>query len=225
MTRRPVILPLAGLLPLAELPTDSVMQSPERAVTMFLVLFMTTLVGLYMAVRHLKRSRSRFWGELRSEAPKVERHPELEGVEAYMVSQGQQKALKVFRRELKEGHRGLCISRTFPAKLQESWDLEGADLYWLANGHTAEEGALATLEDLSQHVERFLTEDAEEKGVILLDGVEYLFVQNSFTEVMKLLQDLKDAMPSHGGKLLLPIDLLSLVERQRALLTREFRQI
>lgn len=224
MTGRHVLLPLAAL-PFADLPADSVLQSPERAVTMFLLLFMTTLVGLYLAVRHLKHSRSRFWGELRSEPPKVERHPDLEAGEAYLVTQGQQKALKVFSQELKKGHRGLCISRTFPEKLQESWDLEGAQLHWLANGQDQEEGALATLEDLSRRVEAFLEEGGEERGVILLDGVEYLFVQNSFTEVMKLLQDLKDAMPARGGKLLLPIDLLSLVERQRALLTREFRQI
>ncbi len=61
--------------------------------------------------------------------------------------------------------------------------------------------------------------------MVLLDGVEYLFVQNSFTEVMRLLQDLKDALPHSGSKLIIPIDLLALVERQRALLTREFLQI
>ncbi len=204
----------------ASLATDS----PERAATMFLFLFITSLVGLYAAVRHLRRSSRTFWGsELRPEGPKVEKPPDLETGEAYLVTQGQNRALKVFSQELKKGHKGLCITRTYPDKLKESWDLEGAMVYWLANGQSQDEEAVSSLQALSERIDSFLEE--EEKGVVLLDGVEYLFVQNSFTEVMKLLQNLKDAMPDRGAKLVIPIDLLSLVERQRALLTREFRQI
>ncbi len=204
----------------ANLATDS----PERAATMFLLLFITTLVGLYLAARHLKRSRSRFWGSsLKPEGPKVDRPPELETGEAYLVTQGQNKAMKVFTQELKKGHQGLCITRTYPDKLKESWDMEGTTVYWLANGESQDEDAISSLEALSQAIQGFI--EKEEKGIILLDGVEYLFVQNSFTEVMKLLQNLKDTIPSRGAKMVIPIDLLSLVERQRALLTREFRQI
>lgn len=198
--------------------------SPERMATMFLLLFMTFLAGLYLAVRHLRRRRTRFGGDdLRSDGPKIEKPPSLETGEAYLVTQGQNKALKVFIQELKKGNRGLCITRTHPDKLKESWDLEGAKVYWLANGLSKDKEAVNSLDTLSKRIGRFL--ETEEKGIILLDGVEYLFIQNSFTEVMKLLQNLKDVIPSRGAKLVIPIDLLSLVERQRALLTREFRQI
>lgn len=197
--------------------------SPETAATMFLLLFMTSLVGLYIGVRYLRHNRIGFTREFLRPETKVDRTPELERGEAYLVTQGQNRAMKVFSQELRKGHKGLCVSRTYPNKLKESWDLDGAQLYWLANEDGREEGSVNSLTELSEKVQGFLS--AEEKGIILLDGVEYLSVQNSFTEVMKLLQSLKDAIPGRGHTLLIPIDLLALVERQRALLTREFRQI
>ncbi|MFQ5837230.1 MAG: DUF835 domain-containing protein [Thermoplasmata archaeon] len=198
--------------------------SQDRAATMFLLLFMTSLVGLYIAARHVKKRRNGFQGrDMRADGSRSEKPPELEPGEAYLVTQGQNKALKVFAQELKKGHSGLCITRTYPDKLKGSWDLEGAKVYWLTNGQAKEKEAVSSLESLADRIDKFLSR--EEKGVVLLDGVEYLFVQNSFTEVMKLLQTLKDTVPSTGAKLIIPIDLLALVERQRALLTREFKQL
>jgi hypothetical protein len=196
--------------------------SQDRAATMFLLLFVTSLVGLYIAARHVRR-RNGFHGEDAPPVSKSERPLDLEPGEAYLVTQGQTKALKVFTQELKKGHPGLCITRTYPDKLRGSWDLEGAKVYWLTNGQAEDRGAVNSLDDLAQKINAFISK--QEKGAILLDGVEYLFVQNSFTEVMKLLQNLKDTMPASGAKLIIPIDLLALVERQRALLAREFRQI
>ncbi|MFQ5552842.1 MAG: DUF835 domain-containing protein [Thermoplasmata archaeon] len=196
----------------------------ERMATMFLLLFVTSLVGLYMASRYLKRKGAGFSKETMGKTkPRSERVIELEPGEAYLVTQGQNRAMKVFTQALSKGHPGLCITRTYPDKLKESWDLDGAQVYWLTDDGTKAKGAVQSLEDMQMRVSKFL--DGGEKGVILLDGLEYLFVQYSFTEVMKLLQSLRDAMPSSGARLIIPIDLLALVRRQRALLTREFRQL
>ncbi|MFQ5919723.1 MAG: DUF835 domain-containing protein [Thermoplasmata archaeon] len=196
----------------------------DRMATMFLLLFGTSLVGLYMASRYLKRKGSGFSQEVLGRTkPKAERMIELEPGEAYLVTQGQNRAMKVFTQALSKGHPGLCITRTFPDKLKESWDLDGARVFWLTDEGTKAKGAVRSLEDMEARVDKFL--ESEEKGVILLDGLEYLFVQYSFTEVMKLLQGMRDAMPASGARLIIPIDLLALVRRQRALLTREFRQL
>lgn len=196
----------------------------ERVATMVLLLFMTSLVGLYMASRYLKRKGTGFSVEAMGGPPtKADRVPDLEPGEAYLVTQGQNRALKVFSQAVKEGDGGLAITRTHPEKLRGSWDLEGAKLHWLTDGGNSEKGAVQSLEDLNGLVQKFL--GSQEGGVVLLDGLEYLFVQYSFTEVMRVLQSLRDAMTATGAKLLIPIDLLALVKRQRALLTREFRQL
>ncbi|MEE9163539.1 MAG: DUF835 domain-containing protein [Thermoplasmata archaeon] len=228
------ILPAGGaptLVTLALTPTGT-LQIPngngtldsERMATMFLLLFGTSLVGLYVASRYLKRKGSGSSQETMGRTkPRSERIIELEPGEAYLVTQGQNRAMKVFTQALSKGHPGLCITRTYPDKLKESWDLDGALVYWLTDDGTKAKGAVQSLEDMEARVRKFL--NRADKGVILLDGLEYLFVQYSFTEVMKLLQGMRDAMPERGAKLIIPIDLLALVRRQRALLTREFRQL
>ncbi len=218
-----VILELTPTGPL-QIPSGNGTLDSERMATMFLLLFGTSLVGLYVASRYLKRKGSGFSQETMGRAkPRSERIIELEPGEAYLVTQGQNRAMKVFTQALSKGHPGLCITRTYPDKLKESWDLDGARVYWLTDDGTKAKGAIQSLEDLEATVRKFL--DGADKGVILLDGLEYLFVQNSFTEVMKLLQGMRDALPERGAKLIIPIDLLALVRRQRALLAREFRQL
>lgn len=203
---------------------NSTIADSDRMGTMFLLLFGTSLVGLYMASRYLKKKGSGFSQDTMGRTkPKSERVIELEPGEAYLVTQGQNRAMKVFTQALTKGHPGLCITRTYPDKLRESWDLDGAQVYWLTDDATKAKGAVQSLEDVEARVGKFLK--GGEKGVILLDGLEYLFVQYSFTEVMKLLQGMRDAMPANGATLIIPIDLLALVRRQRALLTREFRQL
>ncbi len=231
---------LSSILPAGEAPTlvalaltpTGTLQIPsgngtldsERMATMFLLLFGTSLVGLYVASRYLKRKGSGFSQETMGRTkPRSERIIELEPGEAYLVTQGQNRAMKIFTQALSKGHPGLCITRTYPDKLKESWDLDGALVYWLTHDGTKAKGAVQSLEDMEARVRKFL--NRADKGVILLDGLEYLFVQYSFTEVMKLLQGMRDALPERGAKLIIPIDLLALVRRQRALLTREFRQL
>ncbi len=231
---------LSSILPAGEAPTfvtleltpTGTLQIPsgngtldsERMATMFLLLFGTSLVGLYVASRYLKRKGSGFSQETMGRTkPRSERIIELEPGEAYLVTQGQNRAMKIFTQALSKGHPGLCITRTYPDKLKESWDLDGALVYWLTDDGTKAKEAVQSLEDMEARVRKFL--NRADKGVILLDGLEYLFVQYSFTEVMKLLQGMRDALPERGAKLIIPIDLLALVRRQRALLTREFRQL
>ncbi len=215
-----------GLTPTGtlQIPSGNGTLDSERMATMFLLLFGTSLVGLYVASRYLKRKGSGFSQETMGRTkPRSERIIELEPGEAYLVTQGQNRAMKVFTQALSKGHPGLCITRTYPDKLKESWDLDGALVYWLTDDGTKAKEAVQSLEDMEARVRKFL--NRADKGVILLDGLEYLFVQYSFTEVMKLLQGMRDAMPERGAKLIIPIDLLALVRRQRALLTREFRQL
>ena len=207
-----------------QIPSGNGTLDSERMATMFLLLFATSLVGLYVASRYLKRKGGGFSQEtIGRTKPRSERIIELEPGEAYLVTQGQNRAMKIFTQALSKGHPGLCITRTYPDKLKESWDLDGALVYWLTDDGTKAKGAVQSLEDMEARVRKFL--NRADKGVILLDGLEYLFVQYSFTEVMKLLQGMRDAMPERGAKLIIPIDLLALVRRQRALLTREFRQL
>lgn len=193
-----------------------------RTGTMIFLLFFLAIIGIFGALYHVRRHRQeKKTSELMAMINQEEKSPTLEPGEAYLITQGQARALKVFDEELKKGSRGLCISRTHPNKLKETMDLKSASLVWLSKEEEGGEGSL--LQSLSVRISKFVY--GKTKGIVLLDGLEYLVLQNDFPKVLKFLQRVKDMLAAKGAKLLLPVDLHALVESQRAMLTREFKQL
>lgn len=187
--------------------------------TMIFLLFALAILGVFLALHSIRRRRmEKKSSQLKALVQTTDRTPVLDAGEAYIVAQGNARALKVFDDELKKGYRGLCISRTHPRKLKEGYELRNATLVWL----TADEGA-DELRGLSVKVSKFVY--GRSKGIVLLDGLEYLILQNDFPKVVKFLQNIKDMLQAKGAKMLLPLDLHALVENQRALLTREFKTL
>ncbi len=205
-----------GYIDVSALATDG--QTGTMIFLLFLMAIMGVTGALYQVRRHRREKKA---SELMSMISHVEKPPALEPGEAYLVTQGQARALSVFQEELRKGYRGLCISRTHPNKLREPMDMKSASMVWLSQG---EEGAEENLlRDLSVRVSKFVY--GRSKAIVLLDGLEYLILQNDFPKVLKFLQRLKDMLAAKGARLLLPVDLHALVESQRALLTREFKTL
>jgi hypothetical protein len=207
----------AGLLDPPRLLVD--LQSDGRFGTMIFLLFALAIMATLLALHTLRlRRNEKKSSQLKALVQTTDRTPVLAPGEAYLVAQGNARALKVFDDELKKGYRGLCISRTHPRKLREAYELRNATLVWLSA-----EGGGDELQDLSVKVSKFVY--GRTKGIVLLDGLEYLILQNDFPRVMKFLQNIKDMLQARGAKMLLPVDLHALVEGQRALLTREFKTL
>jgi len=70
-------------------------------------------------------------------------------------------------------------------------------------------------------VEHFV--DIVQRGVVLLDGFEYLIAHNDFSSVLALLHDLNEKASLQDAILLIPMDPMTLNEREFALVRREVR--
>jgi hypothetical protein len=216
LLRQP-LLPWAGGID----PRGAVAAVEGKMGTMTFLLFALALVAMLFGLHQIRRQRrERRASQLRALMAVVEKPAGLEPGEAYIVTQGTGRALKVFADELRSGVRGLCISRIHPSKLKQSEELKTATFIWLT--HDSPNDSLS-LQDLSVRVSKFVYTKA--KGVVLLDGLEYLILQNDFPKVMKFLQNIRDMLAAKGAKLLVPVDLHALVESHRAMLMREFRQL
>ena len=77
---------------------------------------------------------------------------------------------------------------------------------------------------LHQILVDFMREDDAPK-VIMLDGFEYLVLENGFKPVFKFLTSLKDYALLNNTVILLPLFENAFDEREYALLSREFSQV
>ncbi len=128
-------------------------------------------------------------------------------------------AYKLFTRELKKGRPSMCVTRDYPAKIKRKYKLKGAQILWLSDVGKKDTIPPKSLEKLNLSLERFMNK--EEKGIILIVGLEYLITNNSFSTVLRLFQSLRDQISVHNSTLLMPVDPSSLQGNQYKLLERE----
>ena len=76
-------------------------------------------------------------------------------------------------------------------------------------------------ENVAMAVEHFV--DIVQRGVVLLDGFEYLIAHNDFSSVLALLHDINEKLSVQDAILLLPLDPATFADREFALVRREVR--
>jgi len=138
------------------------------------------------------------------------------------------RAFDLFKNMIDRDFNGLYITREYPKKVMNKYDLEGVKYLWLTN--VPEKNALrpTDTEKLRFAFRKHLTGTSEENAkdkVILLDGVEYLVTHNTFSSILKLLQAIGDIISMTKGTLLIPISPATFSEQERKLLEREADEI
>lgn len=134
--------------------------------------------------------------------------PALAPGRAYVVEgAGIDRAIGVFGQLTADGGRGLCISRRFPGDYQAAIGT-GTSAYWLTRQEGGESSAYPCISpsDMGKiiSVARSFMKETE-GGVVLLEGTEYLIVQNDLNSVLKFLQSLVDLAITSRCILLLAI--------------------
>ena len=119
------------------------------------------------------------------------------------------RALAILSELTAPGTRGMCVLRSFPGYYQDALG-KNITSYWLTKHETGgrEDGQCPIISP--SEMARIITESkrfmAEEPGrVVLLEGIEYLMVQNDLNGVLKFLQSLIDQTVVTKSVLLLAI--------------------
>jgi len=149
--------------------------------------------------------------------------PLLKDSSSYLVEEAApDEAYRLFQIAQKAGKPGMAITRIFPQKVRER--LGGSDLpiLWLSNVGKEDSVRPKDLEKLSLAVEQFLT---REKGVILLDAIEYLVTNNNFITVLRLVQSIRDQVAINNGVFLVSVNPSALDPHQLTLLEREVDRV
>ena len=150
----------------------------------------------------------------------------LESQEVYLVEEEKpEKAYDMFTDLVKHGYKGFGICRTHPQKIREKYALERTPVMWLSEieRKQVEQVGPQDIPKLIYLVSEFIKR--AQPAVVILEGVEYLVVQNDFKSVLKLVHTLSDYVATSQSILLLPVNPHALPQHQYVMLKRAFRVI
>ena len=129
------------------------------------------------------------------------------------------RAFEVFSDLIQHGHFGLCVTRSSPDTIRESYGLRTTPIRWLASLKRDDVIAPSDLLGLSLTVVNFVQNASQ--PVVILHGIEFLVAADEFKPVLKLIQRINDVIIEKKGVLILPLVPGSIGEQAQAQLTAE----
>ena len=152
-------------------------------------------------------------------------HEEItEGDSCLVIETTPDHSYSMFKAHTSKGFEGIVISRTHPDKIHTSHSIaENVPVFWLSRTEGESSIAPNRVERILYVVNDFLNKN--EKVVILLDGLEYLSVHNSFSKITKFIQNLNEKVVLKKSILIMPINPQALSSENLAILEREMKCI
>lgn len=150
--------------------------------------------------------------------------PTLRRGSSYLFGErGVPRAYEAFKKLLSEGRRGLVITRTHPARVQQQYGLD-CPIMWIAKNIKPASGVISLEPTRLMKIHSTISDffKANPGSVVLLDGLEYLITENGFAPVMKAIQLTNEEVAMSSSYLLVPVDPRTLETQQLGFLEREF---
>jgi hypothetical protein len=169
-------------------------------------------------------------GEVEVEEPveptkKVEKSIELLAGHCYLIEEEKlERSLKLFTDTLNKGYKGFSITRTNPKHLKGIKGLTNTTIVWLTDKESKTEATIPpVLERLIYEIGDFLR--SEEKGCLILDGIEYLVSSNSFDAVLRFIRRLVDEVSESGSIFLVAVSPYTFKNIELKILEREMEKL
>ncbi|UCD93194.1 MAG: DUF835 domain-containing protein [Methanobacteriota archaeon] len=134
-----------------------------------------------------------------------------------------QKTFIHFWEMMNKGYRGLLITRQHPDHVEKKFGPGDLKVVWLSTTLGKDYVDPHNLGSLTNLVNRFVEDGS--KTVILLDGLEYLMVNNDFSRILKFIEYVNEIVMQKKSLLLISIDPKAFEERDLALLERNVKVI
>ena len=136
-----------------------------------------------------------------------------------LVEEKPNTCFKLFNKLIESRVKGMLISRIHPSQIQEEYNVKDIPTIWLTQ--VREENCIepTNITQLSIAVKGFAEKGVE--GVILLEGLEYLIIQNGFEVVLRFVQTMADIVMISKCRLIISFDAQTLGEVELHQLERE----
>lgn len=133
-------------------------------------------------------------------------------------------AYRLFKQLLAEGLPGIVITRQYPDRVRRERDLATTKILWLSHTPGEDYHNPTAIGTLAKTVSRFI-EDQGGEAVILLDGLEYLIVNNGFLQTLMFVEHVNEFVMQRKAIVVIPVAPGALEEKELALLERNLEVI
>ena len=117
---------------------------------------------------------------------------------------------------------GLVVTRQYPDRVRRERGLSDVRIVWLSHTPGEDFHNPTAIGTLAKVLQKFI-EDNHGEGVILLDGLEFLIINNGFLQTLMFVEHVNEFVMQHRATLLLPVSPDTLEEKELALLERNIK--
>ena len=132
-------------------------------------------------------------------------------------------AFKIFTKEVSNGASGMIITRLHPGEVKARFSVGSSPIHWLSRAFTKESMSPTNLGAVAEQIEGFVSKN--NNPLVLLDGIEYLIVQNDLQKVVRFISSVRDSVALHSARMVIPFNMQSVDESGRALISRDLHVI
>ncbi len=180
----------------------------------------------YVVYLEIKSSGKLFFFDLKAK-PEAERgelpRKVMKEGRAYLVEREDPKEIyEIFHEMVNHGYEGLIFTREFPGRVREKFHFKETPIIWLTREGTESSIRPNELERMNHAVQDFLKKS--NKGLILIDGFEYLSTYNGFGKLIKLIHDIRDSVALKNAILILIVHPRSMSEREISYLRKDLKR-
>ena len=133
-------------------------------------------------------------------------------------------AYTLFFTDVDKGAPGLCFSRMHPNRIFENYGYKNNITYYWLTYVICDNGLNPTnLGILTRIITDYITK--YKNGVILIDGIEYLILNNEFHQVLRVIEHVNDYLMQTKAKMYIPVNPDAFDQKEFAFLTRNLEVI
>lgn len=147
------------------------------------------------------------------------RSSQLERGRSYLIKERKPgRAWTRFARALDDGHEGMYVTRQHPNHVEKRWGPKTLRVVWLSTTLGRDYVDPHNLGALTNLINAFT--ELPRRSIVLLDGLEYLMINNDFQRILKFLEYLNEIVAQRECTLLLSLDDRAFEARELALIER-----
>jgi len=117
---------------------------------------------------------------------------------------------------------GLCITRQYPDRVKRERNLTDVRIIWLSHTPGEDFHNPTAIGTLAKVIQKFI-EDNNGECAVLLDGLEYLIINNGFLQTLMFVEHVNEFVMQRHAIVIIPVSPDTLEDKELALLERNVK--